>query len=266
MSKLIQSNLPCKSCTSSDAMAEYDNNYYCFSCNTSFFKQNKQSKPFLGNTAKGDANNSRLDNLSFKAVDLPSDAKKWLYLTGITDEQINDYNIKHVHSGTYKARSGADISLGGRLVIPASTFTGGPGSYNLFRAIADEKPKVLTIGPKDLFFSKHKFRASVKQSVVIVEDAISCIRVGEVVPAIALLGTSINHRQLLTLVKRYDNIIVWLDGDDAGKKASEKLYRRLKNFKPNSTFRLVTKEDPKWYSKKQLQAHLRSFIPSVTDN
>jgi twinkle protein len=41
---LLRSNLPCKWCDSSDAMAEYENGWKCFSCDKLTFKDNEGNK------------------------------------------------------------------------------------------------------------------------------------------------------------------------------------------------------------------------------
>ena len=80
--------------------------------------------------------------------------------------------------------------------------------------------------------STHKFASSSKSSVVIVEDALSCIRVGRHLPCIALMGTHLSDIMLSYLIaKRFKHFIVFLDDDNPEVKwRQQDLHKRLSMF------------------------------------
>lgn len=91
--------------------------------------------------------------------------------------------------------------------------------------------------------------------VVVVEDALSAIRVGRIAPAVAVLGTSIEGREVQVIGKPGDRprrVVVWLDGDKAGQQAKLKFKRRLELMGADVQL-VVTPKDPKRYSNRQIQ-------------
>ncbi len=88
-------------------------------------------------------------------------------------------------------------------------------------------------------------------TVVVVEDILSAIRVGTTFPCIALRGTSCNTSKLDQLRKSADSFIVWLDGDRPGINAAKKLGNKLTWV--GKVCYIRTKEDPKAYSNEEIQ-------------
>lgn len=126
-----------------------------------------------------------------------------------------------------------------RLIIPTSD------GY-LARSL-DIKPKWLN--HTKTFFSS-KVDDVVSKSIVLVEDPISCIRVGNFIRTIALLGTSCkaNLKQYL----RNKNVIIWLDGDIAGIQGTLKLTKELAGL-CNSVDVVNTNKDPKEYADEEIK-------------
>jgi DNA primase len=112
-----------------------------------------------------------------------------------------------------------------------------------------------------VFQSKTEEDKGTKGRVVVVEDIMSAIRVGEVVNTISLLGTKADTNQINTL-SRFDNVITWLDSDRAGRHGS-KTIRQAVGLLTN-TQDIVTELDPKSYSNQQIETilckHDHSYI------
>lgn len=88
-----------------------------------------------------------------------------------------------------------------------------------------------------------------KCDVVIVEDVLSCIRVGEYLPTGSLLGTSVGHAGALENILTHSGVLkprvgVWLDPDRAGVTGTAKLQRTLSLMGLEHTL-LTSRKDPK---------------------
>lgn len=120
------------------------------------------------------------------------------------------------------------------------------------------------------------------QDIVVTEDVLSAIRVGRIVPALALLGTSVGDAKvagLLAEAKRYKpvnqrhgneedvlRIGVWLDSDKAGRIAARRLARRL-TLQGYSVSNIKTEKDPKRYSNREIKEILndRRYLASADE-
>ena len=91
------------------------------------------------------------------------------------------------------------------------------------------------------------------RTVVIVEDALSCIRLSYAgYNAVALQGTSLTDTMLSYLLDHYDNFIVWLDDDKPEVKIKQvKLKQELDLFGKVSMRK--TPNDPKEYTADELR-------------
>jgi hypothetical protein len=98
-------------------------------------------------------------------------------------------------------------------------------------------------------FKSHSYTGS-GAVVCITEDILSCIRVGEVVPCVCCMGTSLSDAQAGQLLG-YDSVAVWLDNDQAGWKGSSKMHRKLS---PVVSTRVIHAEaDPKCYDNQAIK-------------
>ncbi len=101
-------------------------------------------------------------------------------------------------------------------------------------------------------------------SVVVVEDALSVIKVGQVTQAVGVLGTSLSQKQVNYLSK-FDLVIFWLDGDRAGVNASTKMVKKLSMV--TNTHRIFTKKDPKKLSYAEIEEIINSArYNTIADN
>jgi hypothetical protein len=118
--------------------------------------------------------------------------------------------------------------------------------------------------------------------IVVTEDILSAIRVGRIVPAFALLGTSVGDAKvagLLEQTQRYwsrakghrheEDVLrigVWLDSDKAGRIAARRLARRL-TLQGYSVSNIKTDKDPKRYSNREIKEILsdRRYLASTDE-
>lgn len=114
--------------------------------------------------------------------------------------------------------------------------------------------KVLnSVGRKDtLFYSKSA--ECWTREIVLVEDAFSCMKVGEVKPCWSLNGTALTA-EVVTKLLQMKRVTVWLDPDGPGRRAAIKIKKRLGSLVP---VRIIQSErDPKYYTIKEIEEILK---------
>ena len=83
------------------------------------------------------------------------------------------------------------------------------------------------------------------QTVVLVEDLLSMMKVGEVCKCFTLLGTSLKEKFLTKLIGR-DEVLIWLDPDEPGQRAARKIAKQLRGLVKT---RIIHSDvDPKYLS------------------
>ena len=239
MGELFQHGLECPDCGSSDARAEYTNNYFCFSCEKSTLKRHKSKKVTEKND--GDIHLPR-----YRRMYTHPSAKDTISKAHLTDELMNKYDIHFTDDlNIWSKRLEKYVSMGPRLILPH------PGGFEAKALDNSHNIKYVTYGTKDCLFIAKDWPHQV-ETLCIVEDIFSAIRVGEFMPCVSLLGTNLTktkETQLRTMSKRF---IIWLDSDRAGRKAAQKIKDRL-NWFADCTAICRTKLDPKCYTDEKLE-------------
>lgn len=99
-------------------------------------------------------------------------------------------------------------------------------------------------------------RLDVSDLVVLTEDILSCVRVGRIAPTAAILGTSIEglEEDLWRAFELCDHptFVLWFDGDAAGRKARDRIGRRLA-LRGARVVKVTTELDPKKYSNREIK-------------
>lgn len=121
--------------------------------------------------------------------------------------------------------------LSGRIVIPIRNRNGAIVAY-AGRALKGELPKYrLPAGfRKGLeLFNVHRAMATASKTVIVVEGYFDCMQVYQAgLPfVVALMGTSVSVQQERTLLQRFEQVVLLLDGDPVGRAASESIAARL---------------------------------------
>ncbi len=166
----------------------------------------------------------------------PASAKTWLYKYGIRNDQIKQYGIGY--SEYHK-----------RVVLPI--WRDGELRKYQMRKIFEQD-----IGPKYITFRKNHevkegFVATGKmlpETLVIVEDVLSAIRVAEQFNSLALMSDSISDYDLIWICQHFSKVLIWLDNDNRQVQLSQ---IRIKNKLDNlvKSVKIIREEkEPKHFS------------------
>jgi DNA primase len=139
-----------------------------------------------------------------------------------------------------------------RLIFPIRKPDGELVGYQA-RFIGLSQPKWITKCKKFPWGKKYPYVVNRPSSeyIVLVEDIISAIKVGQNNSAIALLGCSINDDLRTFLFKRGHKFIIWMDGDEAGQKGRQKIQNSLRLS--CDVKHIETEHDPKFYSNDRIK-------------
>jgi hypothetical protein len=182
-------------------------------------------------------------------VELPTISQS---ISGELAKWLAGYDVDDATCRKYKIMQAED----GSAILPVIV----DGEIEMYQRRWMSPRRILTYGAKIPFYSN-----SVKSdTIVIVEDFISCVKVGNVTQAMACFGTSIGYSTLVDIVNKYDNIVVWLDGDKPGQDGAKELIGRIKNIQNKEKVRrafsirefrirnILTNMDPKCFSNSQI--------------
>jgi hypothetical protein len=239
---------PCFACNGRGG-TYYTDGYKCFSCGISY-----------GGTGKLKAVDKKsTDELVwppgtvFEPEAFTLDVKKWLYTHYVTDYLITKYSL-------------GCIPESNAVVLPIK-IDGELKSYSVRKFSKNScKYKYITKGSKKEanFFTGQDIQSD---KIVLVEDFLSSIRVGEYCPCLCLQGTNISDTLLRELIKKYNKIVIWLDDDEGGNNGYKKIKTRAKtlladnyvrnlwalNPQMGKCVRLKTEKDPKCLSPNELK-------------
>lgn len=175
----------------------------------------------------------------FEVGSWPLDARVWLYRAGIDNDTIARHGLYYCPPLN-------------RVVIPVAD--GGRLAYWQARGFEPGRPKYLNppCDRQDL-----TARYGDTGPVVVVEDILSAIRVGEVARGWCILGTSTSDA-IATAIRRASQdagCCVWLDPDAAGKRGRAKALTKLSMIGVNPKI-ITSDKDPKYYSKEELKHYI----------
>ena len=163
----------------------------------------------------------------------PLQARVWLYKAGFTNDTIRGAGLYH-------------CSRLDRVVLPV--IRDGRLCYWQARGFDPERPKYLN--PK---IDKTNLTADYGQgdTLVITEDVLSAIRVGEVAEARSILGTALSDGVAASICAADKPVAIWLDPDAAGRRGATKAKRKLDLIGVRSVI-VKSGRDPKLYSKEEI--------------
>ena len=235
--------------------ATYDNGYFCFTCGArkSCSVANYAFRPsVLKSTAL------KVPNVS---CDFSPTVLQWLYKYYVFDSLIKKYRIYYVPANELQTESllfgvynNSELVFWQQRFFPSKRFiTGG-----------DKNTPFLIMSKKCM----HN-----KDTIVLVEDFISAIRLGEHVNVLCLWGVHVNYVMSKLLQNLNMNILVWLDPDEAGQTAAQELvtkltktlgywsvYRAFAVREPRTVSNLETEKQPKDYSDFELNLLLENYL------
>lgn len=174
-------------------------------------------------------------------TDIPLEGRLWLYGGGTTPTDWKKYGIGY--SPALK-----------RVVLPV---------YNAQRELVWFQCRSVLKGMKPKYIQPSRERSQITffaspegadlSRAVVVEDILSAIRVGKMIPTYSLLGTKITDGQA-TLLSKYDHVYTWMDNDAAGKGGSKNIRQTLGLITEVSDIR--TADDPKKLTNQKIKEML----------
>jgi hypothetical protein len=225
---LIKGGQPCDDCGSSDALAQYEDGTYCFSCGN----RTKQ----IDGTLVSDCHMYHVPHT--EPVVKGSIVDCFLKQRHFTDGIIFEYDLRQTMDGQ-------------KLVI-----------LDQYLGIADIRsigystgPKYIGVASKKHFFGRCTYST---RYIILVEDAISAIRLSAAgYHCVALRGTKLSETMLQELCGFWEgtHIVTWLDDDAAGHQGVIDILHKL-NWCNLKFTNILTEKDPKWYTDNELKAIL----------
>lgn len=229
----------CFDCGSSDGLAIYSDGTYCFSCQ----KQTKSKSLFEEGKPGIDEHKAKLQLPVDIGEELPPKAIEWL-LQFLNVDEINRFAF---WSSKYH-----------RICFPYYILPAGKQHSDMLmcwmRTLnSNTKMKWLFTGDNTVLpFYIPTISQPSGSRICLVEDVISGIKVSKFLDVIVLGTTDIGRDSpILTKLEQYDKVILFLDGDNAGKKGTERLRNDLKLLYNVKIIR--NSRDPKNYSNDELQ-------------
>lgn len=245
----ISTSKHCPSCGSDHKgkpFAVYEDGYHCFSCG----KSKRSIRNFTTKALKC-SEGVELPELTRNPSLFSLNTLKWLRSYHMTDDLIYKYCIAE--------------AVDNSLIMPVIK----DRSVVMYqRRWFGEVRRIMTYGNKQPFIASS---VDGSKTIAIVEDFISAIRVGETVDCYCMFGTAVPYDRLVEIIKTYDTIIIWADGDLPGQLAAhglvktiEKLIKvenRRRAFACNFNkivINVLTDLDPKCYTNTEIKTILQT--------
>ncbi len=258
MGRLISMG-PCSFCGGGHktaCFATYDDGYHCFSCgkrksiNKSLYAF-RQEDPIINNGIVVPKHTYNIKEFSPQVL-------SWLYKYYVFEDLIRKYRISYVPYAKFGGFEGESLLLpyfkGNELI-----------SYQ--RRFFPNK-KFITGGNKQttwVMTCNHK-----SNMLILVEDYISAIRLGEHYNTICLQGIKLRYEDCSYISKTYSQIKIWLDPDKEGQAAANIMYNQIVKAlnkdvlfnafsvrEPKNVEVITTEKQPKDYSNQELITLIR---------
>lgn len=180
---------------------------------------------------------------SAKSIGLPEDVefqlpeKCWTWLRQYSISKGDVIRHKVMWSESWK-----------RLIFPYFDTTGllaWQGRY-----FGDDPKKGKWFSQGDLKNILHICGPAKGSTLVLVEDIVSAIRVGHLMPCMPVFGSHVSVRTLLRIAQFYEKTVIWLDKDKQIDSVKFSNNARLCNLQSTS---VITEKDPKEYPTQELK-------------
>ncbi len=210
---------------------------YCFRCGFREFESHgersiSQVSRTIAERGFEQARHIRLPDDYVSIYEATEQAQAWLLKYGISLELAYEYQI------------GYSLKMD-RVILPCFSDDGKVLLHVQARALDGRKPKYLNQSSpisSVLYWSQGQVQGDY---ITIVEDILSCIKVGQVSPAVCLLGTNITAIKAAKIAARYDAVLIWTDDDDAGERCRDQAKKQLELQGVQMIHNMCTTCDPK---------------------
>ena len=229
---LIHASLRCPDCGSSDALAEYVNGTFCFSCHKSHYFFGSKDTAFKKLKGKIE--------VPFETCGIKENSYIHCFLKErcFTEDMLRFYNIEQSTDDNYLVLTGYKDCK--RQFIEIRLM-----NKNI------QGPKYRTVGTKKLWYQGA--RSIHTNKLIVVEDMLSAMRVGWKYPCIALRGTSLSEEVTSKLCQfpKGTTIFTWFDSDKPGQTAAKAFKEKL-NWAGFGFVNIVSEKDPKMYTEEEI--------------
>jgi hypothetical protein len=222
------SRIQCPNCGSNTGYGEV----VCFKCGVRNSEYTVTPGFFINNESRKQILQLR-DDIVLSPKRFSPEALRWLYSAGIFDETIVNQKIAYC----------TEIN---KVLVPAFDGSNNLMFYQL-RRLADrgDDNKYTSYGRMSNYTINYNDHDN--DTLVIVEDHLSAIRLRETHNVCALSGTSVNWETCLKIVKYYNNVIFWLDPDQPGREAMYKSFNKLKYHSSKHAAKLMFSGQDAYY-------------------
>lgn len=164
----------------------------------------------------------------------PMHARLWLLKAGLGAHEAGQLGA-YYHPPT------------GRVVVPV--LEGGRPVFWQARSVDGRQPKYIA---PIMSASKVVPRYGKAGSITLTEDLLSAFKVGLAAEAWCLMGTSLKDNMLAALLADGRRVNVWLDPDDAGRKAMSRIVKQLRTLGIDAR-PVHSERDPKLHHRAEIQ-------------
>lgn len=255
----------CPRCGSSDALAVYDDGgTFCFSCG---IPSGASVPSFREETNEYDEDSVVLPHDLSR--DFPQEVVDWVAPTGVKIEELIAHGYffskfasklvrafySDVHQGSYHNVRGGCIAAEDRFLYrnlryagPKSKFHGRKEDVQAYSYRGQPyNPLQQALSCGELHVANQEEVRS--RQLVIVEDSLSSIKTGRVIPSAPLFGSSISNNKLVNLIRPFDEAIVWLDSNKLN--SARLIADRIKMLGKKSRV-VFTELDPKYLDAQEI--------------
>jgi DNA primase len=157
-------------------------------------------------------------------------------------------------------------SFSGRLVIPIHNHLGELVAY-CGRTVDGSQPRYRFppgFTKSEILFNFHRAAAAEKSAVVVVEGFFDCFKLHQagVRSVVALMGSVLSASQQRLLLDRFQHVILMLDGDAAGQRATAEITARLIPHCSVQALHLASGAQPDQMTSDEVWRLLRATLPA----
>lgn len=229
--------------------------FYCFRCAErhyvkkdfslpEYLKKKKDEEEQIATERVKEASHYTMESLSYLDLtdsigEFSHEALCWLFRAGITESMIHEYKIQYSRATK-------------RVFLPVYNKVQDEDRLVFFQLRGFELFKPKYINPRKK--PKVQFRTGpiTDMPLVLTEDILSSIKVGQVTRTSALLGTDADTN-LIANIMVDDKVIIWLDPDSPGQKKARKLIDTFRALGVTGIYNVVSQKDPKLYNKDEIK-------------
>lgn len=237
------------------AILSFDGHTYsmhCFKCGTDLF-HNLGVQDFATLQKLRKLNADAAKAIRTKHVKLPEDftldipdvGMLWLLKASITPYMARQRNIGWTEK--YK-----------RVVLPVYNRSGDLVFYQARAVLKGQEPKYLNPVVDRSKIMYWQTPNADKDVIVVTEDMLSAIRVGQFIPTVSILGTKVSIAMVNRLTE-YKHVITWLDPDEAGINGAASVRKAVAIL--TQTSNITSEVDPKNLTDKQIKEVLAQWLP-----